>query len=92
VSFCSRLNRLERDRPDWSRCRVCRDRPAHVMQRFRQDSLDAVPVPRPSIGDDGEPCTACGWAPVVTNITEVVVHSREDIARVSEREKVGIAS
>jgi hypothetical protein len=54
------------------------------VKRFRQDSLDAIPIPRAMTGDEGQPCTVCGWAPLVTKITEVVVHGREDVARLRE--------
>jgi hypothetical protein len=54
------------------------------VKRFRQDSPDAIPIPREATGDEGEPCAACGWAPVVTKITEVVVHVREDVTRLRE--------
>jgi hypothetical protein len=37
-------------------------------------------VPEESLDDTGEPCPACGWAPAVIEIVEVVVQSREDVA------------
>ncbi len=53
------------------------------MNVFRKESLDAPAVPT-RIGDDsGEPC-ACGWAPEVNEIVEIVVHSREDVRRIRE--------
>jgi hypothetical protein len=84
MSFRSRVNRLERERPDRDRCRLCRNRPGHIVKRFRQDSPDVIPIPRATTGDEGQPCTACGWAPVVTKITELVVHSREEVNRLRE--------
>jgi hypothetical protein len=85
VSLRSRLNRLEREQPNHGRCRACSSRPDSFVNIFRQESLDAIPIPRKMNGDDGEPCTACGWAPEVTEITEVVVHSREEAAGLRER-------
>jgi hypothetical protein len=84
LSFRSRVNRLERERPDHGRCRVCRSRPGHIVRRFRQDTPDAIPIPRATTEDEGQPCTACGWAPVFTKITELVVHSREEVNRLRE--------
>jgi hypothetical protein len=85
VSFRSRLNRLERERPDQGRCLQCRQRPDSFVNIFRQESLDAIPIPSKMNGDDGEPCTACGWAPDVTEIIEIVVHSRKDVVELRER-------
>jgi hypothetical protein len=84
VSLRSRVNRLERERPDRGRCRACRTRPGHIIKCFRQDSPDAIPIPRATTGDEGQLCTACGWAPVVTEITELVIHTREDVASLRE--------
>jgi hypothetical protein len=85
-SIRSRLNRLERDLPHRDRCPVCRDRPGFVLRSFHQDSPDGTPVPYETEGDTGEACAGCGWAPNVTQIVEVVVTSREDIARWAESE------
>jgi hypothetical protein len=52
---------------------------------FRQESLDAIPVPRMIHSDNGDPCTSCGWSPEVTEIIEIVVHSREDVRLLRER-------
>jgi hypothetical protein len=52
---------------------------------FRQESLDAIPLPREMHGDNGDPCTSCGWRPEVTEIVEILVHSHEDVRRLRER-------
>jgi hypothetical protein len=85
LSFRSRMKRLERERPDQGRCLQCRHRPDSFVNIFCQESLDAIPIPCKMNGDDGDPCTACGWAPAVTEITEVVIHSREEVAELRER-------
>jgi hypothetical protein len=85
MSFRSRIHRLERERPDQGRCLQCRHRPDSFVNILRQESLEAIPIPRKMNGDDGEPCTACGWAPEVTEITEIVIHSREEVAGLRER-------
>jgi hypothetical protein len=85
VSLRRRLNRLEREQADRGRCRACSARPGSFVNTCRQESLDAIPIPRKVNGDDGEPCTACGWAPAVTEVIEIVVHSRKDVARLRER-------
>jgi hypothetical protein len=38
-------------------------------------------VSEESHDDAGEPCPVCGWAPAVMEIVELVVQSREDVAR-----------
>jgi len=86
LSFRSRMKRLERDRPNRGRCPLCRTRAGFVMKRFRQDSLDAAPVPKESKSGDSEPCTACGWSPEVVKIVEVIVNSREEVLRLREME------
>jgi hypothetical protein len=52
-----------------------------VLRFFHQESPEEIPVPEESPDDAGAPCPACGWAPLVTEIVEVVVESREDMAR-----------
>jgi hypothetical protein len=81
VTLRTRLQRLERSVPKSGRCPACRDRADQVWRLFRQDAPDATPVPQKVEGDTGEPCPACGWAPTVTEILEVVVRSREDVER-----------
>ena len=81
VSVRTRLQLLEREHKKGGRCPRCRDRPAMVLRFFRQDSPDGVPVPEEKDDDAGEPCPTCGWAPTVREIVEVVVDSREDVAR-----------
>jgi hypothetical protein len=79
------LNRLEREQADRGRCRACSSRPDTFVNVFRQESLDAIPIPRKMNGDADNPCTACGWAPDVTEIFEIVVHSRQEARRLRER-------
>jgi hypothetical protein len=76
-----RLQRLEQEHHAGGRCPQCWDRPEQVLRFFHQDSLEEEPVLEESHDDVGEPCPTCGWAPVVTEIVEVVVESREDVAR-----------
>jgi hypothetical protein len=77
----SRVSRLERAVPQRDRCTVCRGRPAAVLRFFRQASADGKPERRAAGGDPGEPCRGCGWTPAVTEVVEVVVTSREEVAR-----------
>jgi hypothetical protein len=56
------------------------------MRFFRQDSLDEAPIPEDTVGDSGESCGTCGWAPEVTEIIEVVVDSHDAIRRLAEIE------
>lgn len=52
-----------------------------VLRAFRQEFHGKVPVPEENDDDAGEPCPACGWAPVVNEVVEVVVESPEDVTR-----------
>jgi hypothetical protein len=61
---------------DRGRCPLCCNRSDSVVRRYRQDSPDAEPVPSDT-WDDPKPCPVCGWEPNVTEIVEVVVHTRE---------------
>jgi hypothetical protein len=81
VRLHTRLQRLECRVPKSGRCPACRDRVDPVWRFCRQDAPNAMPVPKEAEGDTGEPCSACGWAPTVTEVVEVVVRSREDVAR-----------
>jgi hypothetical protein len=81
VRLRSRVSRLERAVPARGRCAVCRGRPAAVLRFFRQASAGQRPERRAAGGDPGEPCPGCGWTPAVTEVVEVVVTSREDVAR-----------
>jgi hypothetical protein len=38
-------------------------------------------VPEENPGDTGEPCSACGWVPIVLENVEVVVPRRDEVAR-----------
>jgi hypothetical protein len=51
------------------------------MRIYRQESPDAQPVLTRTGIDSGEPC-ACGWAPEVTELVEVIVRTREEARRV----------
>jgi hypothetical protein len=84
VSIRNRLNRLERSQPDRGRCAACRARPDHVILSARQDSLDASPVRMREQDEVGEPCAACGRAPHVTEVVEILVGARDDIHRLEE--------
>jgi hypothetical protein len=85
VSFRSRLNRLERERPDGGRCSACLGRPDYLILTARQDSLEAPPVRIREYDEQGEPCVACGWAPDVTEVIELLVGDREDVTSLRER-------
>ena len=85
MSLRRRLNRLERVQPNRGRCRACSSRPDSFVNIFRQESLDAIPVPHRLHDDNGDPCTSCGWSPEVTAIIEIVVHSHEDVLWLRER-------
>jgi hypothetical protein len=85
MSLRSRLKRLERAAP--TRCPACQDRPEFVMRRYRQESPDAQPILNREGEDSGEPC-ACGWAPEVTELVEVLVRTREEARRVMARPEI----
>jgi hypothetical protein len=85
VSLRSRLTRLERERSDGGRCSVCQGRPDYVVISARQDSSDDAPVRIREHEDMGEPCNGCGWAPDVTEVIELVVGDRADVAGLRER-------
>jgi hypothetical protein len=85
----SRVSRLERAVPERGRCAVCRGRSAAVLRFFRQASTDGQPERLKAGGDPGEPCRGCGWTPVVTEVVEVVVTSREEVARWQEEATEG---
>jgi hypothetical protein len=85
LSFRRRLNRLERELANRGRCRACSSRPDSFVNVFRQESLDAIPIPRKVNADAGHLCTACGWAPDVTEIFEILVHSHQDARWLRER-------
>jgi hypothetical protein len=76
-----RLQLLEREHRAGGRCPRCRDRPEQVLRFFHQDSPEGIPVLEENPDDAGEPCPGCGWAPVVLEIVEVVVDSRDNVAR-----------
>ena len=84
MSLRSRLKRLVSEYGKGGRCPLCRGRPEMVVRFFRQDSPDGTPVPEENDDDAGEPCPACGWAPEVRKIVEVVVQSREESTRLEE--------
>jgi hypothetical protein len=76
LSFRSRITRLERVGPHRGRCHACRTRPGSFINHFRQESLEATPLPLKLNKDDGEPCKSCGWRPEVTEIIWIMVHAR----------------
>jgi hypothetical protein len=76
-----RLQRLEQQYRAGDRCPQCRDRPGHVLRFFHKDLPEGTPVLEENPDDAGEPCPVCGWAPVVLEIVEVVVDSRDNVAR-----------
>jgi hypothetical protein len=45
---------------------------------FRQESLNAIPIPLRLNADRGDPCTLCGWRPEFIEIIEILVHGRHD--------------
>jgi hypothetical protein len=81
VRLRSRVSRLERAMPERDRCAVCRGRSAAVLRFCRQAAPDGQPERLEAGGDPGEPCRGCGWTPAVTEVVEVVVTSREEVAR-----------
>lgn len=85
MSLRTRIERLEREVGAVDdRCPMCRDRPAGGFRLLCQDSPDATPRLLETRGDLGGPCPDCGWAPEVMQLTEVIVRSREDVARLEE--------
>ena len=86
VNLRSRLERLERALGAVGRCPTCRDRPDVVYRVLRQDSPDATARLERGGSHSGEPCPDCGWAPEVMEIFEVVVRTREDVARMARME------
>jgi hypothetical protein len=74
-----RLQHLEQQYRAGGRCPLCRDWPEQVLRFFHQDAPDEAPVPEEGPDDANAPCPACGWAPAVTEIVEVIVESQEDV-------------
>jgi hypothetical protein len=82
-----RLRRLEAGlRKDGRRCPLCRDRPGQVIVTIAGVHLpangpgDQQPHAGERKADSAEavvPCPACGWQPEVVEVTEVVIHSRD---------------
>jgi hypothetical protein len=81
ITIRHRFQRLEQEHRADGRSPQCRDPPEQVLRFFCQDSPESAPVPEKSPEDASEPCSAWGWSPAVTEIVEVVVQSREDVAR-----------
>ena len=85
----SRLRSLERTQSKRSRlfrCRFCRERPDSLMVRTRHSVVrgergEFTLVPdkaRPVLLPETIPCPQCMWQPKVSEIVEIIVHSREE--------------
>jgi hypothetical protein len=85
----SRLRTLERTQSKRSRlfrCRVCRERPDSLMVTTRQSVVRGergqFTLVRDETGPrslpENAPCPHCMWQPKVSEIVEIIVHSREE--------------
>ncbi len=86
MSIRARLTRLERSVGD-AACPACRDRRGRVVKRTGRELADGtvrLEEPGPA------PCPRCGEVPEeVVTIIEVVVETREDLARWQARADAG---
>jgi hypothetical protein len=88
----TRLGHLEREQRKGDRCPACRAQPAQLLITTRStlvgdNSGSARLASCESENEmlaDVEPCPMCGWQLKATRIVEVVVHNREDLARLAE--------
>jgi hypothetical protein len=85
MSIRSRLQRLEKRTHGADRCPLCRDRPEWVLQRYLQEKVDAEPtLARDPAHSSAEPCSRCGWRPMVTKVIETIICCREELADLPE--------
>jgi hypothetical protein len=85
----SRLRTLERTqskRGGIFRCRSCRERPDSLMVTTRQSVVGNERGEFALVPDESRPgplpetaaCPQCNWQPQVSEIVEIVVHTREE--------------
>src|SRR5262245_15356269 len=88
MSIRARLAKLERG-TGAGRCPVCRLReelvhvfgPSVDAADYPDSELPEQDVPDDQLPPDALPCPACGWAPTVVVIVEVLVNDREQSQR-----------